>query len=187
MPLSLAGWGLGIVYLFFSKVAKRLWARSGRWRRLLPLAGGIALGASMAFLPHVGLPGSDAFSYQLLGEWEQLIPLTLVATAIVRTVLIAFLLNIGWSGGPFLPLAYCAICLGFGIAGATGMEPGLCIAAIAAGVLVTFSGQPLMGIAALMCCPVEGIPVILVACLISAIIPKPRGLRGDFGKRSSRK
>mgnify|MGYP007003607418 CR=1 FL=1 len=39
-----------------------------RRQRLLPLVCGIVLGVSMIFLPHVGLPGSDAYSSQLMGK-----------------------------------------------------------------------------------------------------------------------
>ncbi len=185
--LALAGWALGVTYLLFSKLARSLWVKAGRKQRLLPLTCGIVLGFSMTVMPHAGLPGSDAYSYQLLGEWTQIDPALLVVTAIVRVVLIAFLLNMGWSGGPFLPLIYCGICLGLGVAGASGLESGLCVAAIVAGILVSFSGQPFMGIAALICCPPESIPVIIVASAIAALIPKPRGIKGDFSGGFGRK
>lgn len=181
--LGLAGWALGLIYLLLSEIARKLWAKAGRKQRFLPLACGIVLGVAMTVMPHAGLPGSDAYSYQLLSEWTQIKPSLLVATAITRVVLIAFLLNMGWSGGPFLPLIYCAICLGLGIAGASGLESGLCVASIVAGVLVTFSGQPFMGIAALMCCPLESIPVIAVASIVSSLIPKPKAIKGDFSGR----
>lgn len=185
--LAIAGWALGVIYLLLSKLARSLWSKAGRKQRFLPLVCGIVLGVSMTVMPHAGLPGSDAYSYQLLGEWTQIDPSLLVATAVARVVLIAFLLNMGWSGGPFLPLVYCAICLGFGIAGASGFESGLCIAAIVAGILVSFSGQPFMGVAALMCCPPESIPVIIVASIVAALIPKPKGIKGDFSGGFGRK
>ena len=137
----------------------------------------------MIFLPHVGLPGSDAYSNQLIGNWQEVGPAVLIATALVRTVLIAFLLNMGWSGGPFFPIVYCSICLGLGIAGAFGADAGTCVAAAVGAALVAFSGQPLMGVAALMCCPVESISVIAVAVVIAAGIPRPKSLKGDFARR----
>lgn len=185
--LALAGWALGATYLLFSKLARSLWVKAGRKQPLLPLACGIVLGFSMTVMPHAGLPGSDAYSYQLLEEWTQIDPALLVVTAIVRIVLVAFLLNMGWPGGPFLPLVYCAICLGLGVAGASGLESGLCVAAIVAGILVSFSGQPFMGIAALMCCPPESILVIIVASAIAALISNPKGIKGDFSGGFGRK
>ena len=113
-----------------AKAAGRLWRAAGRARRLLPLAGGLVLGASMALLPHAGLPGSDALSFQLVGDWPSIAPAVLVATALVRVALVGFLLNLGWSGGPFLPLVYGAICLALGISGLAGADPGPCVAAL---------------------------------------------------------
>ena len=181
--VAVAGWVLGLAYVACAKLAKRLWEHANKAQRLLPLVCGIVLGVSMIFLPHVGLPGSDAYSSQLMGNWQEVGPAVLIATALVRTVLIAFLLNMGWSGGPFFPIVYCSICLGLGIAGAFGADAGTCVAAAVGAALVAFSGQPLMGVAALMCCPVESIPVIAVAVVIAAGIPRPKSLKGDFARR----
>ena len=100
--------GAWLAYVACAKLAKRLWEHANKAQRLLPLVCGIVLGVSMIFLPHVGLPGSDAYSSQLMGNWQEVGPAVLIATALVRTVLIAFLLNMGWSGGPFFPIVYCS-------------------------------------------------------------------------------
>lgn len=180
--IALAGWLLGMLYLTCAKLARMLWNKAGKAQSVLPLICGIVLGLTMVFLPHAGLPGSDAFSSQLLGEWQGVGSIALFATAILRTVLIAFLLNMGWSGGPFLPLAYCSICLALGISDAFGIDAGVSTAAAVSAILVTFSGQPIMGLAALMCCPAESLPVIVVATIIASIIPRPKSLKGDFAR-----
>ena len=132
----------------------------------------------MALLPQAGLPGSDALSFQLVGDWPSIAPAALVATALVRVALVGFLLNLGWSGGPFLPLVYGALCLALGISGLTGADPGPCVAAAEAGVLVSFSGRAAMGALALLCCPPASIPSIAVASLVAALLPRPRMLEG---------
>ena len=182
IALSIGGWALGLLYIALTKVARSLWAKAGRFQKLLPLACGIVLGLSMVFLPHAGLPGSDAYSYQLLGDWESLAPMVLLLTALVRTALIALCLNLGWSGGPFLPLVYSALCLGFGIAGFTGLGAGTCVAAAVSGILVAFTGQPLMGVAAFMCCPLESLPVIAISTVVTSVLPRPSALKGDFAR-----
>lgn len=172
--LGTLGWALGLVYLLFSRAAERLWSYAGKIRRFLPLACGLVLGAFMAFMPHVGLPGSDAFSCQILAEWPFLPPIILVATALVRTALIALLLNLGWGGGPFFPLVYSALCLGFGLSSLVGIEPGLAAAALGAGVLVSFSGKAIMGVAIFLCCPFESLPIVLAACATAAGLTRAR-------------
>lgn len=184
--LSICGWALGLLYIAISKVSRALWAKAGRMRKLLPLACGIALGLSMVALPHAGLPGSDAYSYQLLGDWRDTPAWILLLTALVRTALIALCLNLGWSGGPFLPLVYSAICLGFGVSGLTGLDVGTCVAAAVSGILVSFAGQPLMGVAAFMCCPLESLPIIAIATVIAAVLPRPAALKGDFARKTGR-
>ena len=178
--LSVLGWLLGIAYLACAKAARFLWDKAARLQNILPIACGIALGASMVFLPHAGLPGSDACSAMLIGEWTAVPPIILIATALVRTVLIGFLLNWGWSGGPFLPLVYSALCLGLGVGSALGIDASACAAAAMTGIIVSFTGKPLLGIAALMCCPLECLPYIVVALIVTAIIPRPKSLKTDF-------
>lgn len=186
IALSIGGWALGLLYIALTKVAHSLWAKAGRFQKLLPLACGIVLGLSMIFLPHAGLPGSDAYSYQLLGDWQSLAPAILLLTAIVRTALIALCLNLGWSGGPFLPLVYSSLCLGLSIAGLTGLGAGTCVAAAVSGILVAFTGQPLMGVAAFMCCPLESLPVIAIATVVTSVLPRPSALKGDFARARMR-
>lgn len=178
--IAVLGWLLGLAYLMCARLAHMLWQRAGRFQSVLPAFCGIALGVAMTFLPHVGLPGSDVLSFQLLGEWQDVSPAALITTAIVRAILIAFLLNLGWSGGPFLPLVYCAICLGLGISGAFGVDMGVSTAAAVSAILVAFTGRPLTGIAAFMCCPFESLPVIAVSTLVASIIPRPKSFKGEF-------
>ena len=186
VALSAVGWALGLLYLISAKLAKLLWDKAGRLRSILPLLCGAALGLSMILFPHAGLPGSDAFSYQLLGQWHEISPASLLVTALLRTMLIAFLLNLGWSGGPFLPLVYSALCFGLGISGLLGIDAGVCVAAAVSGILVSFSGQPLMGVAAFMCCPLESLPIIAVSTVVATVLPRPKGLKGEFATPSKR-
>lgn len=172
--LAACGWALGSLYLACGRVARSLWAKGGVLRTVLPLACGIALGTSLAMLPHTGFPGSDEFSSRLLVEWTSVQPALLAATALIRCALVAFLLNMGWNGGPLLPLAYCSICLALGIAGAFGLDPAACSLAAIAGVLASFSGKPALGIATFLFCPLANAHVVGVALLASVLLARAR-------------
>ena len=101
--VAVAGWVLGLAYVACAKLAKRLWEHANKAQRLLPLVCGIVLGVSMIFLPHVGLPGSDAYSSQLMGNWQEVGPAVLIATALVRTVLHRIPAQYGMVGRTVLP------------------------------------------------------------------------------------
>lgn len=140
----------------------------------------------MVLLPHAGLPGSDAFSFQLLEQWRDLSAAGLLLTALLRVLLIAALPNLGWTGGPFLSLVYSAICFGFGMSDLFGIDVGVCVAAAMSGILVSFSGQPFMGIAAIVCCPMQNTPIIAVSIAVAAALFRPKGLKGEFASHLNR-
>ncbi len=173
---ALLGWVLGLYYLVCAKLAKKVAERSGTKKWILPLISGVVLGGTMIVFPHVGLPGSDAYSYGLMETWTALAPAVLLATALLRTGFTAFLLNFGWKGGAFLPLLYSAICLGFGLAGIFGLDAAACATGAICGVLVCYSGNPTMGVIALVCCPLQSVPLIIVATVIAAVLPRPKSL-----------
>lgn len=168
--LAVLGWLMGLVYRKASSFAKTAAEKTGKLRALLPLACGIILGLSMAILPHAGLPGSDAYSFQLTQEWAAIAPAALAATAIVRVLLTAAMINMDWNGGPFMPLVFAAICMGFALAGAFGLDAGCATAALGSAILVSFSGKPLFAVAMLLCSPIQSAPVIAVAALVAALL-----------------
>ena len=171
-----AGWAMGLLYLASAHAARRVSKRLGTHRAWAPLLCGLALGVLTAFFPHMGLPGSDAYSFHILGEWPDTSPAMLAFTGVTRVVVIGFILNLGWTGGPFLPLLFSALCVGLSLAGATGLPPAICSAPAIAAILVAFSGKPVMGVAALLACPLECAVPIAAASLVAWVLPMPKAL-----------
>lgn len=180
LALSLLGWLLGLVYLGASKKFSVIWENATRMCIYLPLLVGACLGIALIFLPHVGFPGSDAISSGLISEYQQMSPAILIATAIFRVVFIAAFLHLGWKGGPLFPLVFSAMCLGFGIAGATSGDANVYATAAICGMLVSFSGKPVMALFALLCCPVENLPIMVIATALAALLRHPKHLQGEF-------
>lgn len=176
--MAMLGWALGLVFLATSQGARTLWSRSGRTRRFYPIVLAICLAVCMLVLPHAAFPGTDKISFGLLSEYQATSSTILIATALVRTVLVAAFLNLGWTGGPLFPLVYCALCLGFGMAGAAGIDASLCATAALCGIIVSFSGKPIMALFAFLCCPPESALTILIATIVAWAIPHPRRLQG---------
>lgn len=173
VPLAAAGYALAVLYRGFVHIARRLSRALAAHPVLKPLLCGIALGGVALLLPYVLFPGTQQAA-DLALAWAGTPPAVLFATGLVKLAFIALCLNLGWSGGPFFPLIFCGVSVGFGIAAVFGANAALCVTVVTTALIVGFTRKPAMTLLImLLCFPLENLPWMAVGIAAGALLPMP--------------
>ena len=142
---------------------------------LLPLAlAGMVCGMALQYTMFAG----ESQAHCLMEGYSALPAAVLITTGFVKCALTPTCLNLGWRGGHFFPVIFSGVSLGYGFALLTGAAPAFCVAACTSALMGAVMRQPIMAALLLMLCfPLKGVVVMLVAAVIGAAIPLPRVFR----------
>ena len=183
LPCILLGYLATLIYHTASTGLAKLDARLGDHPVAKPFATGLILGILAVPLPYVLFPG-ETQSFELMRNWASVSGAVLVATGLLKCVATPLCINFGWRGGHFFPVIFAGIALGYGIASIGGFEPMFCVAITTATLVAGVQRKALVAIAMLLLCfPVQSIPWIGIACLVSASLPLPDGLTKKQSKQ----
>ena len=120
----------------------------------------------------------ESQAHRLMEGYSALPAAVLITTGFVKCALTPTCLNLGWRGGHFFPVIFSGVSLGYGFALLTGAAPAFCVAACTSALMGAVMRQPIMAALLLMLCfPLKGVVVMLVAAVIGAAIPLPRVFR----------
>ena len=138
---------------------------------------GVLLAVCGMALPYTMFAGESQAHYLMVG-YSALPAAALIATGFVKCALTPTCLNLGWRGGHFFPVIFSGVSLGYGFALLTGAAPAFCVAACTSALMGSVMRQPIMAALLLMLCfPLKGVVVMLVAAVIGAAIPLPRAFQ----------
>lgn len=186
IPLVLLGTLCGWAFHASNTATRHLGKRMENYPVLRALIAGLALGLTAMVFPYVLFAGEHQSTLLQNSYWT--IPaLSLLATAFLKAVLTPLCINFGWRGGHFFPLIFCGISLGFGLALITGADPAFCVAASTAALMGSVMRQPLMAsLLLIMCFPLKGAVVMLVAALIGSALPLPKAIASTKTTKSTK-
>lgn len=183
VPLAAAGWAMALLYAGLVRAARRLARALEAHPVLRPVVCGVALGACALALPYVLFPGG-AQAAELAASWTTMPPCVLFATGFAKLAFVALCLNLGWNGGPFFPLIFCGVSVGFGFAAMFGADAALCVTVVTTALIAGFTRKPAMTLAImLLCFPVQSLPWMAVGIAAGALLPMP-GARKRGGRRA---
>ena len=171
VPLTIAGLALsGLMRLGMSAFGK-LSARFQQREIARAAACGLALGAAALALPYVLFPGTEQLA-ELIEVAGSVGTVELVATSVVKMLLLTLCLSMGWSGGPFFPLIFCASSLALAISLGAGVNAGLCLIVVTAALLGRFTRKPALALGILLLCvPVRGLLWAAIPLLTGVYLP----------------
>lgn len=172
-----AGWALVALYRLVVIAAKRIAAAFGEHTVARTAVCGLVLGGIAVFLPYVLFPGTQQFD-SIGRSWQDMAGWALLATGVLKTCLVGFCLNMGWSGGPYLPLVFCAAVFGYGMASVLGADPAVCVCAVVCSLMGAFVGRFFGAFLfmALLFAP-QGILLVAACTAVGASVPLPKALR----------
>ncbi|MDO4442439.1 MAG: chloride channel protein [Slackia sp.] len=173
----LAGWALVVLYRSAVIASKRIAKAFGTRSVLRTTVCGLVLGGIAIFLPYVLFPGTQQFG-SLAQSWQSMAGWMLLATGVAKTCLVAFCLNMGWSGGPYLPLVFCAAVFGYGLASVLGADAMVCVCAVVCSLMGAFVGKFFGAFLFMMLLfAPQSIPLVAVCTAAGAFLPMPEALR----------
>lgn len=177
VPLALVGTACGWVFHAANKGSKCLSEAMGSRPVLKAVLVGAVLALCGMALPYTMFAGEAQAHYLMVG-YAAIPAAALIATGFVKSALTPTCLNLGWCGGHFFPVIFSGISLGYGFALLCSAEPVFCVAACTAALMGAVMRQPVMAaLLLIMCFPLKGVVVMLVAAVIGAAIPLPSAFK----------
>lgn len=179
LPLALAGMACGWVFHAVNKGTLSLSEAMGNRSVAKAVLAGIILAVCGMALPFTMFAGESQAHYLMEG-YSAIPAVALIATGFVKCALTPTCLNLGWHGGHFFPVIFSGVSLGYGFALLTGAAPAFCVAACTSALMGAVMRQPIMAALLLMLCfPLKGVVVMLVAAVIGAAIPLPKVIQSE--------
>lgn len=179
LPLAIAGMACGWVFHAANRGTAFLSKSMGNRPVLKAVLAGIILAVCGMALPYTMFAGESQAHYLMVG-YSAIPAAALIATGFVKCALTPTCLNLGWSGGHFFPVIFSGVSLGYGFALLTGAAPAFCVAACTSALMGAVMRQPIMAALLLMLCfPLKGIAVMLVAAVVGAAIPLPKVIQPE--------
>lgn len=179
LPLALAGMACGWVFHAVNKGTLSLSEAMGNRPVAKAVLAGIILAVCGMALPFTMFAGESQAHYLMEG-YSAIPAVALIATGFVKCALTPTCLNLGWHGGHFFPVIFSGVSLGYGFALLAGAAPAFCVAACTSALMGAVMRQPIMAALLLMLCfPLKGVVVMLVAAVIGAAIPLPKVIQSE--------
>lgn len=179
LPLALAGMACGWVFHAVNKGTLSLSEAMGNRPVAKAVLAGIILAVCGMALPFTMFAGESQAHYLMEG-YSAIPAVALIATGFVKCALTPTCLNLGWHGGHFFPVIFSGVSLGYGFALLTGAAPAFCVAVCTSALMGAVMRQPIMAALLLMLCfPLKGVVVMLVAAVIGAAIPLPKVIQSE--------
>ena len=177
VPLVIAGSLGGWLFCVSDALLSRLSDRIGDRRVLKPVAAGLLLGVCGVLLPFTMFSG-ESQSEEISGMWTAMAPALLIATGVVKILVTAMCVNMGWRGGHFFPVIFAGISIGYGMAAITGADPVFCLCVVTAALVGGVMRKPVMAVLLLfLCFPLLAAVPMLVAAFVGSRLPLPGSLR----------
>ena len=178
IPLALIGGICGLAYCIlddrFEHVGKRFEDK--------PVAratfAGLLLGLCGMLLPLTMFAG-ESQAVELQETWITMTAAALICTGLVKIVITALCVNMGWRGGHFFPVIFSGIAIGYGTSVLIGIDPIFCVCAVTASLVGGVLRKPVLAVLLLfLCFPLHSVAVLLISAVIGARMPLPKRLMG---------
>ena len=173
LPLALVGAVAGWLFHGAGALVRAVARRLGERPVAKAVLAGVLLGACGIALPFTLFAG-EAQTEQLAATWMTLGAGALIATGLGKVVVTQACLGLGWRGGPFFPIIFAGIALGYAMAALTGIDPVFALCATTAALLGAVMRQPVMtALLLFLVFPVKAVFVLLIAAALGSLVPVP--------------
>lgn len=174
IPLALIGAIGGWSYCVLDRGMEHIGDRFGDRHVLKATVAGILLGLCGMVLPFTMFAG-ESQSLELQDTWVTMTAAVLIGTGVVKIVVTAMCVNMGWRGGHFFPVIFSGISIGYGASVLIGADPVFCVCAVTAALVGGVLRKPLLAVLLLfLCFPIHSVLVLAVASIIGSKLPLPK-------------
>ncbi|RSX55932.1 chloride channel [Bifidobacterium dolichotidis] len=177
IPLAAAGAILGWLSHGIAFGAARLSKVVGNRPMTKAIVAGLVLGAVGCSLPLTMFAGEEQ-ALELQSTWTLWGMGALLATALVKPIIVQVCLQFGWRGGKFFPMIFSGIALGYAMAMLTSADAVFCVSVCAAAVMGAVMCKPFTAVLLLILCfPLEAVVPMIAASMLGAALPLPYSWR----------
>lgn len=173
IPLIVVGALAGWLFCIADASLSRLSGRIGDRPVLKPVVAGAILGVCGVVLPLTMFSG-EAQVEVLDEQWAAMGAVLMLAIGLIKIVVTAMCVNMGWRGGHFFPVIFAGISIGYGMSLLTGADPVFCLCVVAAALVGGVMRKPLMAVLLLfLCFPVLAAIPMAIAAFVGSCMPLP--------------
>lgn len=173
IPLIVVGALAGWLFCIADASLSRLSGRIGDRPVLKPVVAGAILGVCGVVLPLTMFSG-EAQVEVLDEQWVAMGAVLLLAIGLIKIVVTAMCVNMGWRGGHFFPVIFAGISIGYGMSLLTGADPVFCLCVVTAALVGGVMRKPLMAVLLLfLCFPVLAAIPMAIAAFVGSRMPLP--------------
>lgn len=151
MALIVIGMLLAVLYAVFNGFSEKLAARLQNHAVLAAVLAGALLGLVGFFVPETMFSGETGL-HALLGDWRSYTAGALLLIAVLKGLLSALCINLGWRGGNIFPIIYMGAAAGYACAqavnllgGDAALDGGFAVALVLAAMYGFLSQKPVTG------------------------------------------
>ncbi|MBE6517025.1 MAG: chloride channel protein [Thermoplasmata archaeon] len=174
IPLALIGGVCGWSYCVLDKIMEHVGNSFGDKHVTKATIAGLLLGLCGVALPFTMFAG-ESQAIELQDTWITMTAATLIGTGIMKIVVTALCVNMGWRGGHFFPVIFSGISIGYGLSIIMDVDPIFCVCAVTAALVGGVLRKPLLTILLLfLCFPFHSVFVMAIASIIGSKIPLPK-------------
>lgn len=167
---SLAGW----LFCVFDAVMAGLSKKAGDRLVLKPVVAGAVLGMCGVVLPFTMFAG-ETQAIELGDVWMEMGAALLIVTGVVKILVTAMCVNMGWRGGHFFPIIFSGIAIGYGMAIVADIDTVFSICVVTAALVGGVMRKPLMAVLLLfLCFPLIAFVPMIVAAFVGSRVPLPK-------------
>ena len=173
VPLMLVGAVAGWLFCVSDALLSRVSDRIGDRPVLKPVVAGAILGICGVVLPFTMFSG-ESQAVELGSVWAGMGAAILLATGLLKILITAMCVNMGWRGGHFFPVIFAGISIGYGAALLTGADPVFCLCVVTAALVGGVMRRPVMAVLLLfLCFPLMAAIPMVIAAFVGSRIPLP--------------
>ena len=111
---------------------------------------------------------------ELGSVWAGMGAAILLATGLLKILITAMCVNMGWRGGHFFPVIFAGISIGYGAALLTGADPVFCLCVVTAALVGGVMRRPVIAVLLLfLCFPLMAAIPMVLAAFVGSHIPLP--------------
>lgn len=168
-----------LVYLvqFATKVFAGIAAKHPEATVQKSIACGAVLGLAGIGFPMLLCTGQMQ-SFELMQSWMLMSCSALFVLGVAKLLITPFCISFGWGGGPFFPVIFGSLSIGYGFAAISGADPIMLAAIFSTAILTSLTKQPvLVVVLILLCFPLESLPFLALSALLFAKVPLPKCVR----------
>ena len=172
IPIVILGILVGMVFILVQEIVKRVFQPIEHKKILRAVVAGFLLGGFGMFLPYTMFSGEEQM-VDLVNHLDSWSVSMLLATGLVKMLIINICIFGGWKGGNFFPSLFCSAALGFALASFLPVDSSFVVVIFMAAYCSSALGvAPVVAVLMMLFAPASALLAVFAASFIGGFVNK---------------